>query len=201
MQRPRPTVRRTTKESLRKARIRSAVLVGILGVLTLMIASPAEAAQARHLTIEIHDSFQDDFLTDVCGTVVLVTIDATLNVTLQYNQQGLLVKEIDPAGGGTTSFEAPETGGSFSYPFNTAVIDYGAGAAIGSTFTMKIVGLFGHATGSIPSDAGQVVVTGFVSGFDENGSPQLEFTDLLLQRGNVESAEDIIAAMCSSLGA
>jgi hypothetical protein len=175
--------------------------LALIAVLALIVAAPATAAQARHLTIEIHETFPNDFLSTACKTDVVVSLDATLNVTLVYNQAGLLVTEIDPSGGGTVTFSAPLTGNSFSFPFQTTIIDYGAGAEVGSTFTMKMVGLFGHVPGLVASDAGQVIVTGVVEGFEENGSPLLEITDFVLARGNRSSGEDITAAICSALTA
>jgi hypothetical protein len=173
--------------------------VALIAVLVLIAAAPAVAAQARHLDIEIHESFQSDFLSSACKTDVVVSFDATLNVTLVYNQAGLLVKEIDPSGGGTVTYSAPLTGNSFSFPFQSAVIDYGAGAKVGSTFTMKLVGLFGHVPGLVASDAGQLIVSGVVEGFDENGSPLLETTDFVVAHGNRASGEDVTTAICSAL--
>ena len=161
----------------RKTLMPRAALIALLAVLGLLVAAPADAQQARHLTIVIDDSSVDDFWTETCGTTVVVSSEATLNVTLVYNQAGLLVREIDPSGGGTVTFSAPDTGNSFSFPFNATVIDYGAGAEVGSTFTLKAVGLFGHVPGLIASDAGQLVLTGVVFGFEENGSPLLDFND------------------------
>jgi len=176
-------------------------LVTLAALLALVAAAPAGAAQARHVTIEIHESFDDGFLSDACGTEVVVSIDATLNVTLVYNKAGLLVREIDPAGGGKITTSAPLLGNAFSFPFNSVIIDYGAGAAIGSTFTAKFVGLLGHVPGYIASDAGQGLFAGFVDGFDESGIPELQFTELLDQHGNFESGEDVVAAMCLALTA
>lgn len=85
------------------------------------------------------------------------------------------------------------------FPFNTTIIDYGSGAVVGSTFTAKFVGLVGHVPGYIASDAGQGIVTGFVRGFEENGSPLLVDTELVLQHGNFESGDDIDAAICAAL--
>jgi hypothetical protein len=178
-------------------------LVALIAVLGLLVAAPADAQQARHLTIVIDDSSVSDFWTETCGTTVVISAEATLNVTLVYNQAGLLVREIDPSGGGTVTFSAPETGNSFSFPFGATVIDYGAGAEVGSTFSLKAVGLFGHVPGSIASDAGQLVLTGVVFGFEENGSPLLDFTEaeLLVEHGNFESEEDVQAAVCGMLTA
>jgi hypothetical protein len=174
-------------------------LLALLAGLALIVAAPGGAAQARHLTIEIHESFPDDFHSNVCQTDVVFSLDATLNVTLIYNQAGLLVREIDPSGGGTVTFAAPLTGTSFSFPFQPAIIDFGAGAKVGSTFTIKFVGLFGHVPGLVASDAGQLIVSGVVEGFEENGSPLLEITDFVLEHGNRESGEDVNAAICTAL--
>ena len=175
--------------------------VALATVLGLGAAAPAEAQQAKHLRIVIDESFANPGVTEACGTPVVTSMEATLNVTLLYNQAGLIVKEIDPSGGGTVTFTATESGNSFSFPFSTTIIDYGEGAAVGSTFTATFVGLFGHVPGFISSDAGQVVVTGVVTGFDENGSPLLEFDfdEILLQHGNRASDEQILAAICAAL--
>jgi hypothetical protein len=180
-------------------------LVALIALLGLLVAAPADAQQARHVRIVIDDTFTDEAWTEACGTEVVISLEATLNVTLVYNQEGLLVKEIDPAGGGTVTVSAPETGNSFSFPFQTAIFDYGAGVEVGSTFTAKFVGMFGHVAGvGIAADAGQIVVTGgVVSGFDENGIPLLDFetAELVVQHGNFESGEDIDAAVCGALTA
>ena len=115
-----------------------AMVLGLLGVM-----APAHVQQARHVRVVVDDTFTDPFLSDACGTPVEISVDGTLNVTLVYNQEGLLVKEIDPSGGGPVTYSAPETGNSFSFPFQTAISDYGAGAEVGSTVTAKFVGLFG----------------------------------------------------------
>jgi hypothetical protein len=185
----------------RKPLVPRAAMVALIAVLGLLVAAPADAQQARHLTINIDDSFVDDFYTEACGTTVVISAEATLNVTLVYNQAGLLVREIDPSGGGTVTFSAPETGNSFSFPFGATIIDYGAGAEVGSTFTAKAVGLLGHVPGLIASDAGQVVFTGVVFGFEENGSPLLDFREVVVEHGNRATQEEITAAICGALTA
>ena len=162
-------------------------------------AAPTSAAQARHIRIEIHDSFTDDFLTDACGTQVVGAVEASLNVTLISNKAGLIVKEIDPSGGGKVTTSAPETGNSFSFPFNTTIIDFGSGATVGSTFTENFVGVIGHVPGFISSDAGQAVVTGTVEGFDENGSPVLNFAELVAFHGHSNDGDAVVEAMCEAL--
>jgi hypothetical protein len=175
-------------------------LVALIAMLGLLVAAPADAQQARHVTINIDESFTDPFWSETCGTTVVISVEATLNVTLLYNEEGLIVKEIDPSGGATWTFSAPATGNSFSWPFNAAVIDYGAGARVGSIFTAKFVGLFGHIPG-LASDAGQLVVTGVVFGFDEFGLPLLDFREVVAVIGHRSTDEEIAAAVCGALTA
>jgi predicted aconitase with swiveling domain len=185
----------------RKRLMPRAALVALIAVLGLLVAAPADAQPARHVTINVEDTFVSDFWTETCGTTVVISVEGTLHVTLLYNEEGLIVKEIDPSSGLTVTFSAPQTANSFSFPTNTAIFDYGAGAEVGSTFTAKFVGLFGHVPGLIASDAGQVIVSGVVVGFDEFGIPLLEDTEVLVEHGNFESQEDINAAVCGTLTA
>ena len=164
------------------------------------LVSPAAAAQARHLDIEIHGSLQDDFLSEECGTPVMVSFDASLNVTLVYNQAGLIVREIDPNGKGVTTYTAPETGNAFSIPWSGGTIDYGDGAVVGSTCSSQNHGLLGHVPGFIASDPGLIVFEGYVKGFDDRGSPELETTNVLFEAGNREGGNgEILAGFCAAL--
>jgi hypothetical protein len=179
-------------------------LVALIALLGLLVAAPADAQPARHVTLNIEDIFVVPFWTEACGTTVVVTIEGTLHVTLLYNEEGLIVKEIDPASGLTVTFSAPQTGNTFSYPAGTAIFDYGAGAQVGSTFTGKFVGLFGHVPGLIASDAGLTIFTGgVVEGFDDFGIPVLndQNAEVVVDHGNRESQEDINAAVCGTLTA
>jgi hypothetical protein len=185
----------------RKWRVPRAGLVALIAGLVTMGPAPARAAQANHFRIEILDSFVDDYWSDTCGTEVVISIDGTLNVTRVYNQASLIVEEIDSWGGVTVTYSAPETGDSFSYPSGSNIIDFGAGAEIGSTFTMKLVGVIGEVPGYASSSAGLIIVSGTVTGFDEYGSPELEVTDLLADLGNRNSFDDVTAAVCSALTA
>jgi hypothetical protein len=188
----------------RKRLVPRAALVALIALLGLLVAAPADAQRARHVTINVQDTFVNDFWTETCGTTVVTSVEGTLHVTLLYNEEGLIVKEIDPSSGLTWTFTAPLTGNSFSYPANTAIFDYGAGAEVGSTFTAKFVGLGGHVPGVIASDAGLVIVAGgVVEGFDEFGIPLIDFetAELVVEHGNRESFEDVAAAICGTLTA
>jgi hypothetical protein len=185
----------------RKTLMPRAALVALIALLGLIVAAPADAQQARHVRIVIDDTFVSDFWTETCGTEVVISVQGTLHVTAVYNQEGLIVKTIDSPGGVTITFSAPATGNSFSFPFQPAIFDYGAGAEVGSTFTAKFPGQFGHVPGAIANDAGQVIFSGVVVGFDEFGLPIVEFTEVLVMHGNFESREDIEAAICGTLTA
>jgi hypothetical protein len=185
----------------RKTLMPRAAVVALIAVLGLLVAAPADAQPARHVTINVEDTFEDEFWTETCGTTVVISVEGTLHVTLLYNEEGLIEKEIDPSSGLTVTFSAPRTGNSFSFPANTVIFDYGAGAEVGSTFTAKSVGLFGHVPGLIASDAGQLIFTGVVEDFDEFEIPIVQFTELLVEHGNFESQEDINAAVCGALTA
>lgn len=173
--------------------------VAIAAAIALSVAAPVQARQVEQVQWEINETFVDEFLTETCGTLAVASIVADRHVTLRYNRAGLLVSEIDPSHGGTITVTAPETGGSFSFPFNTTIIDYGDGATEGSAFTMKLVGLAGHVPGYIESDAGQLLLGGIVTGLDEDGFPILEFTDVLAERGHRADSDRVRAAMCAAL--
>ena len=177
---------------------RLVVLLGLVA-LAFVAATTGSAAQGKQISIDINDSFQDPDLSAECGVDVFIDFVAHLRVTLVYNRTGLVVREIDHAGNGRVTYRSPDTGKSFSFPIQPSQWDYGSGAVIGSTATFQFVGLFGHATGFIDSDAGLLRIVGVVTGFDEFGIPQVEGTEVIAERGNVNSGEDITAAICAAL--
>ena len=88
--------------------------------------------------------------------------------------------------GSRNILSAPETGNSFSYP-NRRVLtfDYGDGAEVGSEVTLRERGLGGHVPGFIASDAGSQTFVGEVTGFDDLGIPEADFSDPpIKQTGN-----------------
>ena len=173
-------------------------LVSFVALLALGLAGPAAAA-VRHARVEIDESFTDDFYSQACDTEVVVTIDASLNVTLRYNTAGLIVQEIDPSSGGTVTTSAPDTGNSFTYRFNSVIIDYGSGATVGSAFTARFAGLIGVVPGYIAADAGEAVFIGTVVGFDELGIPRLQFSDLISSHGRLSDGDTVVEATCRAL--
>ena len=173
------------------------VLLGIACAALLMAASSSATARQVHVTIDNH--FQDPFLTEACGVDVFVDVVADLQVTLVYNSDGLVVREIDRAGGGTVTYRSPDTGKSFSFAFQPSQWDYGSGAVVGSTATVSFTGLFGHVPGRLSSEAGLFRFLGIVTGFSEEGIPEVEFQEVIADRGNRHSGEEIVAAICEEL--
>ena len=98
-----------------------------------MAATTGSAAQAKQISVDINDSFQDPDLSAECGVDVFIDFVAHLQVTLVYNKSGLVVRELDHAGNGRITYRSPDTGRSFSFPIQPSQWDYGSGAVIGST--------------------------------------------------------------------
>jgi hypothetical protein len=156
------------------------------------------AARSQQVTFPIDDTFTDEGASEACGFDVTVHIEGTVRVTLILDQDGNVVREIDTLQGGTLTYSSAT--GSFSFPTAQPIIfDYGEGAEVGSEATIQIVGLAGHVPGLIPSDAGLILLSGEVDGFDEFGIPLVDFQDLVVQHGNFESQERIFGAICAAL--
>jgi hypothetical protein len=174
-----------------------AILLSVV-VVALIAVGTSMGAQAAHVPIAIDDHFEATDLSDACGFDVFVDVVADLKVTLIFNQSGLVVREIDTAGGGTITYSSPETGNSFSFAFQPSQWDYGSGAVLGSSVIVSFTGLGGHAPGFIDSDAGLFRFLGVVTGFDQ-GIPIVDFVDVIAQHGNSNSGEEIDAAICAAL--
>ena len=164
-----------------------------------LVAVGTSAARAEHVNIQIDDHFQSDFLSDACDVDVFIDVVADLKVTLIYNKSGLIVREIDRAGGGRLTYRSPDTGKSFSFMFAPSKWDYGSGAVVGSSVIVSFTGLFGHVPGFVPSDAGLFRFEGVVTGFDEFGIPEVDFVDVIADRGNRVDGERVIAGICAAL--
>ena len=170
-------------------------------LVALVVVGTGTGARAEQITIHIDEHIDANALTDACGVEVDIDIVADLKVTLISNKEGLVVREIDAAfGNGTLTYSSPDTGNSFSFTVQRSTWDYGDGAVVGSEVLVQFTGLQGHVPGLIATDAGLVRIVGVVTGFDEFGIPQVDFPNPpLSDRGNRESGEDILAAICAGL--
>ncbi len=171
----------------------------------LAVAATSSAQQAVHLqnAIDISASFQSEFLSEQCGFPVTVTISGAVDVTLIYNDAGLVVREIATTPAATSTFSSPY--GSFSFPQAvTGVFTYPGGATLGSTANFTSSGLlaFGHVPGFISSNAGiDIVANAIVVDFTPEGIPIVDFTEstIFISHGNRNSDEDVINAICAAL--
>ena len=177
-------------------------LAAVVGLVLLGFAMTgiASAARTQQVTFDINESFTDEFLSDQCGVEVIVTISGYVKATVRYNRAGLVVSETDRQPSSRITYSSPDTGRSFSFP--NAVPshwDYGDGAKIGSPVTVKFAGMFGHVTGVIASDAGQVVVIGVVREFSPEGVPIVDLTDQVLAEHGNREGDAVLGAICTAL--
>lgn len=175
------------------------VLAGAVLLAALGAGATTAAPRAEQVHIAVNDVFVDEFLSQACGFEVTVSVIGDLQVTLIRNNEGLIVREIDRAGGAKVTFSSAN--GSFSFHASPSQWDYGSGAVVGSTAIVSFPGLQGHVPGLIASDAGLVRLTGTVGGFDEFGIPFVDFenAEVLIDVGNRNTQEEIIGAICSAL--
>jgi hypothetical protein len=167
-------------------------------MLVALAFAATAAARSQQMTFPIDDTFTDEGASEACGFDVTVHIEGTARVTLILDAEGNVLREIDTVQGGTVTYSSAT--GSFSFPLAQPIIfDYGEGAEVGSEVTIKVVGLFGHVPGFIPSDAGLLILTGEVIEFDEFGIPIVDFQDVVVEHGNHESEERIFGAICAAL--
>jgi hypothetical protein len=174
----------------------AAALVALVG------AGASSAQRAVHLSnaIDLNESFEAEDLSEQCGFPVTITFSGELDVTLIYNEEGLVVREIDTAPAARTTFSSPY--GSFSFPSAlTLIFTYPGGATLGGTANVTFSGLFSHVTG-LPSDAGiDIVGDAVVIGFTPEGIPDVAFAEetTFISHGNRESEENVVSAICSAL--
>ena len=176
-----------------------AALFGIVA-LALVVVAPVDAGRVEHVRVTIDDHFQDEFLSEECGIDVFIDVVADARATLFFNESGLVEREIDTVGKGTVTYRAPSTGNSFSFHLGpVARTDYGSGAVLGSSAIVSVAGLFGHVPGGIDSDAGLLRFVGTVVEFDGD-IPIVQFDQVIVEHGNRNSGEEVVAAICAELG-
>jgi hypothetical protein len=174
------------------------VFLCALCVLAVLAMAATAGAASRVLTFPIDDTFQDEGFSEFCGFDVFIHVEGQTRVVLKLNQEGDVVSEVDTFSATLTTFSDT---GSFSFPLAQPIMfDYGEGAEIGSTATIKIVGFGGHVPGSLASDAGIIILTGTVVDFSPEGIPIVDFNgEVTFEHGISHSGEDIGAAVCAAL--
>jgi hypothetical protein len=177
--------------------MRYLMILAFAALAALVATGVSAGARAEHVTIHVNEHIEADFLTEACGVPIVIDVVGDLKVTLIRNKAGLIVRELDRAGGGRITYSSPTA--SFSFMMISSTWDYGEGAEVGSEVVVSVHGLFGHAPGFIQSDAGLFRYLGVVTGFDEFGIPLVDFVEEIADRGNRESEEDVTAAICDAL--
>jgi len=143
-------------------RLRLIAFAGLAGAALFGVAGPAAAAPPQHLNFPLNDSFSFDN----CGFVVDVVQTGTLHITLWRNSAGLVTRERDGFSSFRQTFSNQDTGDSFSsVRSETIQTDYGSGAVLGSSATVTFTGK-DLTLPDVGPDAGRVVLTGTVVGFD-----------------------------------
>lgn len=179
--------------------MRYPAVLTIVAVAALVGVGTGSGARAEHVSIQIDEHFEPEFLSDACGVDIFIDAVGELKVTLIRNKEGLIAREIDRVGGGKITYSSPETGKSFSFNFVGSHWDYGSGAVVGSSVIVSVHGLFGHAPGFVPSDAGLFRYEGVVTGFDEFGIPLVDFVEVIAERGNRVDEERVVDGICAAL--
>ena len=173
------------------------VLVSVAVAALLAVGASTAAPRAEQITIPINDSFEATFLSNACGFAVFIDTVANIKVTLIRDNNGLIVREIDRAGGGRIIYRSPDTGKSFSFAFQSSSWVYPGGAKVGSAAIVTFHGLEGHVPGFVASDAGLFKFLGVVTGFDEFGIAIVDFVEVIADRGH--TADGVVPAICAAL--
>jgi hypothetical protein len=176
----------------------SKVFLWVLCPLAVLALAATAGASVQRFSFPIDDTFQDQGFSEFCGFDVFIHVEGKTRVLLKLDQKGDVVSELDTFTATLTTFSDT---GSFSFPLAQPIrFNYGEGAEIGSTTTIKIVGFGGHVPGSVASDAGILVLTGTVVDVSPEGIPIVDFNgEVIFERGNSESGEDVGNAVCAAL--
>ena len=143
----------------------------------LALAATAYAAPPRHFSFDNSASGFAPFTSAACGTPVYITVTGTYDVTLYYDANGNVVRELDRIPDGTTTFSSPATGKSFTIRGSSVTeVDYHGGATLGSPAVVRLLGFQGSGAGPGTSvSAGQRVWNGTVDDFSPEGIPLVDF--------------------------
>jgi len=181
--------------------MRRAIPLLVLAMLAVMAAAPSAAAKPppQHFRLDNSFSVQDDVLTQACGTPVYFEASGEIDVKLFFNNDGLVVREIDQYPAFTVGYFSPETGNSIVSPQPSMFMnDYEPGAPLGSTVQISNNGLYfrvgklkitGHALG-------EGVVVDYIL---PEGIPFFEWTNIFFESVPSPTYEELVAAECAIL--
>jgi hypothetical protein len=182
----------------------------ILIPLVAVLAAPATAAgmAPTRLSFDVTATFFASFTSAHCGIPVYISQEGTAEVTLFYNESGQIVRDLSRVIGGSITLFSPSdqpggTGQSFTIiGSSVTMVDYGAGATIGSPATITFVGFAGSATGpGSDVSAGQQVITGTVVGFTAEGVPIVDTAGgTPIRHGHFVDFSVVFPQRCEALG-
>jgi hypothetical protein len=183
--------------------MRRSILLLATALVVLIGAGAANSApRAVHLqnAIDLSVSVIDPVLSDICGFEATLTISGAYDVTLIYNEAGLVVREIDTTPAGTVTWSSAY--GSTSFPMaQTSTATYPGGATIGSTANFTLNGLFTKVPG-IPPEAGiQIVTDAIVVEFTPEGVPITVATgsSTITDHGIRQEGNALVSAICAAI--
>ncbi len=185
------------------------LLVAVIAALavTLAVAGVATAADVvRFSRIDIgFGPILKANVTEACGFNVYVQGEGYLNVTLQYDSAGRLLRETYSTPGAFVTYTAPTMGTSYRFPWMPREeFSYPGGATIGGPAVYRFTGMIVNHPGE-PAEAGVVVLRGTVIDISPDGVPFVDFTDDqiadVFARGSLTRAGDPTDSICSALTA
>jgi hypothetical protein len=149
---------------MRKSVISAAVLIASAGW-----CAPAVAAAPVRVSVPLEFSFQDDGLSEECGFDVFISGEGFVTAALHETARGAGL-EVDRQVQQWT-YEAPSTGGSFTYLSTiVAIFDYPEGAVVGGPATVRVMGSFEHVPGGSAA-AGRLVFESTIIDVSDDGIP------------------------------
>jgi hypothetical protein len=172
-----------------------ALVLGL--VAALVFSSSGTANPPTRFTFSLDDTFPALATSAVCGFDVFVHIEGTATAQLFYDQNGVLIRELDTNPSLQTTFFAPSTGASFTFPAGGSFVqDYVNGTAIGSTLVATLTGYIGG-TGSTAPNAGRIVFESVIVDISPEGIPVVDLVSEISSSGHFN--EDTAAARCAAL--
>jgi len=185
------------------------LLIAVTAALAVTLAAAGAATAADVVRFRIDIGFEEPFLradiTQACGFQVYVQGDGYLNVMLQYDSAGRLLRETYSTPGAFVTYTAPAMGTSYRFPWMPREqFTYPEGATIGGPAILRSTGMIVNHPGE-PAEAGVVVLKGTVVGISPDGVPFVDFTDVqiadVFARGSLARADNPTKSICSALTA
>jgi hypothetical protein len=186
------------------------LLIAVLAALTATLATAGMGAAAdvvrfKRIDISFAEPLLKEHLTDACGFPVYVQGDGYLNVTLQHNNDGRLIRETYSTPGSFVTYLAPTTGRSYRFPsMPREEFIYPGGATLGGPAIYRLMGMIVNHPGE-PPEAGLIVLRGTVVDVTPDGVPIVGFTDddfaNAFLRGSLTRAGDPTQSICAALSA